>query len=398
MDTFLKYTRRIGLIIGIIILFSSSYGMTNLHKVYVNNNFVGYTQDKSEVKKIYKNILEGINLKFSEVDKRINTLNFEFSSDEGDVTSSEKLRENIVNVLDIEVAVYAMNIDDVNIGYVNSFNAGDEALNILKTEGNLKSEIDANDIVNLAIQGDISYSKKKVKISDVDSPDDIIKNINNINQKGGNNIGSVEILEIKTDVVDIKQDAKEITTDRLCLGEVVKHEGEKGIKEVKRRNSYVEGNLVDSTVLEEKILKEAKEDIIYKGIQNPVGNNVEFLVYPGANRYITSPYGKRWGNEHHSGIDLGGKTGDTIKASYEGVVKYAGWLGGYGNAVIISHGSGVETLYAHASKLTCSTGQRVSKGDKIAEIGSTGRSTGPHIHFELRNNGRAINPMTYMKK
>lgn len=399
MESFLKYTRRSGFLLVILTLFSSLYGMTNVQKAYVNENFIGYVDDKVQVKDIYKEVLENINDSFSEVDKGWNSLKFEQVSDSNQIklTNNKELKRNIVDALNIDVAVYAMLIDDINVGYIDNFKTGDEVISTLKNKAVVGNNLNKGDIVALDIKGNVSYNKEKVKIADITSPDKIINNIEKINNTRSDKIANIEVLEIKKEIETISQGTKEIETENLCLGEIKKEEGHIGSREVKRKNTYVDGKLVDSVVLDEVILEKPKEDIIYKGMKNPIETGTVFLNYPSDNRQITSPYGTRWGNEHHSGIDLGGKIGDPIIASFEGVVKYAGWKGGYGNVVILSHGSGVETLYAHASKVTCSTGQRVSKGDKIAEVGSTGRSTGPHIHFELRNNGKAINPISYMK-
>ena len=99
--------------------------------------------------------------------------------------------------------------------------------------------------------------------------------------------------------------------------------------------------------------------------------------------------------EHHSGTDIPAPTGTRIIAAQEGVVRLAGRHGGYGITVIIDHYGGYSTLYAHNSQNLVSAGQRVYRGQHIANVGSTGVSTGPHLHFEIRLNGRAVNPMRY---
>lgn len=98
----------------------------------------------------------------------------------------------------------------------------------------------------------------------------------------------------------------------------------------------------------------------------------------------------------HTGIDFAAPSGSKCVAGNSGTVIYSGWYGGYGNTVIIDHGGGISTLYAHNSALLVSKGQKVSKGQQIAKIGSTGNSTGPHCHFEVRVNGKHTNPMSYL--
>lgn len=109
---------------------------------------------------------------------------------------------------------------------------------------------------------------------------------------------------------------------------------------------------------------------------------------------LTSPYGLR-GERMHQGIDIAAPTGSAIQAAASGKVIYAGWIQGYGLTVILEH-DGYRTLYAHASKLEVTQGQRVQQGSIIAKVGSTGRSTGPHLHFEIQRGTVAVNPLDHL--
>lgn len=122
-------------------------------------------------------------------------------------------------------------------------------------------------------------------------------------------------------------------------------------------------------------------------------------VEPVANAKVTSNFGfRRMGGkgEYHPGIDLAAPTGTPIYATGTGVVVFAGWKNGYGNFVEIDHGNGYVTRYAHASRLLVSVGDRISKNDEIAKVGSTGRSTGPHLHYEVLRDGKRQDPATYL--
>ena len=118
------------------------------------------------------------------------------------------------------------------------------------------------------------------------------------------------------------------------------------------------------------------------------------LAWP-VNAPITSPFGWRWGRMHE-GIDLGAAYGSPIAAAGAGTVIYAGWLGGYGNLTVIDHGGGLSTAYGHQSQIGVSVGQQVEQGQIIGNVGSTGHSTGPHLHFEVRVNGQAVDPLGYL--
>lgn len=110
---------------------------------------------------------------------------------------------------------------------------------------------------------------------------------------------------------------------------------------------------------------------------------------------ISSGFGERWGSVH-TGIDLAVESGTPVAAAKAGLVIYAGWLSGYGYAVMVEHGQGISTLYGHLSEIAVYSGNAVQAGDQIGLSGSTGNSTGPHLHFEVRQNGVAVNPRYFL--
>jgi murein DD-endopeptidase MepM/ murein hydrolase activator NlpD len=110
---------------------------------------------------------------------------------------------------------------------------------------------------------------------------------------------------------------------------------------------------------------------------------------------VTSGFGIRWGRMHE-GIDIAVAEGTPVRAAAAGTVIYAGWLGGYGNLVVVDHGNGLSTAYAHNSSLGVGVGQSVAAGEVVSYSGNTGNSTGPHVHFEVRVNGSAVDPLGYL--
>lgn len=119
---------------------------------------------------------------------------------------------------------------------------------------------------------------------------------------------------------------------------------------------------------------------------NPVKSAVRF----------TSGFGMRWGRMHN-GSDFAGPHGTPIYTTADGVVTHAGWSSGYGRLIKIKHAHGIETRYAHLAKIRVNVGQRVSRGERIGDMGNSGRSTGTHLHYEVRINGKAVNPMNFIK-
>ena len=117
---------------------------------------------------------------------------------------------------------------------------------------------------------------------------------------------------------------------------------------------------------------------------------------------ISSPYGNRQHPrsgraDFHSGIDISTSPGNPVKATADGIVSFAGWSGGSGNLVVLEHGHGFSTFYAHNRKVNVRVGEKVKRGDVIANVGSTGNSTGPHVHYEIWKDDKPVNPINYMR-
>lgn len=110
----------------------------------------------------------------------------------------------------------------------------------------------------------------------------------------------------------------------------------------------------------------------------------------------TSPFGPRWGRMH-KGVDMAGPVGTPVYATADGVVTFAGWQNGYGRIVIVQHPFGLETRYPHLNATRVKVGQTVARGDRVGDMGNSGRSTGPHLHYEVRVNGEAVDPMRYIR-
>ena len=182
----------------------------------------------------------------------------------------------------------------------------------------------------------------------------------------------------------------------LYIGEsVVVSEGKAGTAQIAQKTVYKNKSEQSNLVLSEKVLNEPvtrivrvgtkKKDVLKSGLFYPLSGT------------LSSPFGSRWGKTHE-GIDLAVSTGTPVKASECGTVSYVNENSGtYGKIIRINHGHGVETAYAHLSEIKVSVGQNVSSDTVIALSGNTGRSTGPHLHFELLKNGEPLDPMPYLK-
>lgn len=187
----------------------------------------------------------------------------------------------------------------------------------------------------------------------------------------------------------------------------VYQEGNDGLKELTVAVTKVNGEEVSRSLISQKTLVEEKTKVIAYGTkERPVitvpdksesSNSSGLFIHPlkGVGR-VSSTYGSRWGT-FHKGIDYAASAGTPVYASAAGKVIYSGYnSGGYGKLVIIEHSNGYQTYYAHNSKLYVNVGETVSQGERIAGVGTTGDSTGNHLHFEIRRNGTPINPANYL--
>ena len=274
-----------------------------------------------------------------------------------------------------------------------------------------KSDLLAKRLVAIYESGDIEYL-------------DVLLNSKNITDFLSRYYVIQEIVEY--DNVLIKQVQEEKENIDLTKQKLENEQGEiKIIKAKSEQTSIVLGNMKtlqqsyindlsdDEKKLQEQITAFKQEQAQIEAQIAAANNNMDVdiqytggeMLWPVAvsGTVITSSYGVR---EHpiqgvvkqHTGLDIGGAPlGAPVVAAADGIVTYAGWLGGYGNCVMINHGDGMVTLYGHGNEVLTEVGKQVKQGDIIMALGSTGNSTGPHCHFEVRVNGNYTNPLNYVK-
>jgi murein DD-endopeptidase MepM/ murein hydrolase activator NlpD len=202
---------------------------------------------------------------------------------------------------------------------------------------------------------------------------------------------TVSVIAARTDEARIARDRLAVDRDRLATVESLKSGALTDTRET--REEYlreVEALAAQSAALAATI-RDAQADAGSTGTGQP---SAAGLIWP-CDGVVVSGFGMRWGRMHE-GIDIGCAYGTPNRAAAAGTVIYSGWLGGYGNLVVVDHGNGLSTAYAHASSLLVAVGQAVSQGETVSLVGSTGNSSGPHLHFEVRVNGQAVDPLLYL--
>jgi len=210
---------------------------------------------------------------------------------------------------------------------------------------------------------------------------------------------SVQAVQTVTRKTSLAYSTHYVSTNQLGIGEIkVIHAGSPGVAQEQVKQEFVNGHLASQKVLSEKILKQPQTEIAERGTN--AGIAYGGWVWPTTTYLVTSPFGWRvmgGYSNFHPGIDLGCPIGTPIFATNNGVVEDAGWNnGGYGNWVKINNGNGLETVFGHMSNVIVHAGQMVAKGQLLGYSGDTGWATGPHLHYEVRQWGTAINPGPYM--
>lgn len=192
------------------------------------------------------------------------------------------------------------------------------------------------------------------------------------------------------------KDSNLLSQDRKIL-----QKGANGKKKVLYRVTLENGYEKTLEAIDEEIIKEPVKQIVRVGTKKTLAQGVKRNYGVVQGKRVSSGFGWRRHpifktRRFHDGIDITASYGNGVYAYTSGVVSFAGWNGGYGKVIYIDHGNGLQTRYAHLSKIYVRQGQKVSVGQKIGAVGSTGLSTGPHLHFEVRKYGKAQNPWDYI--
>ncbi|MDV2581567.1 M23 family metallopeptidase [Alkalibacillus haloalkaliphilus] len=228
--------------------------------------------------------------------------------------------------------------------------------------------------------------------------DSVIRVGDELNVTGLSSLIEVAYTETITEEESIEYETITEQTDSLYEGESeVEQSGSDGLKELKYEVTMNNGEELERNLVEEEVIEEPRDEIIKEGTKVISSRGTGDFAWPAVGGTLTSTYGPRWGS-HHDGIDIAGVSDRSILAADNGVVVEAGYhSGGHGNRVIIDHNNGYRTLYAHLSSIDVNVGETVKQGSTIGQMGSTGRSTGVHLHFEVEKNGQTVDPGPYIR-
>lgn len=374
-----------------------------------NTNTQNNQSSNTEKNQATDNTIDNLNQQKEEVEEKINqsSLQLEYIQNEMSNTMIQ------IQKLDDSIRSYEAQINDLNNkvnSYEESIKSMTKELEETTKEYNEKDEIVRKRLVAISKAGEVSYLDVLLRSK---SLPDFLSSIYFMRQITEVDIDTMnEVYKKKEEISLYKQKIE----NENAQTRIIKAKAEQMSIVLNNTRSLQQG-YVNSLQENEKKLndeitayknEQLRIEMLIMQISTTPNVNIQFtggyLIWPVAvnGTVITSPYGYR---EHpiqgvvklHQGLDIGGASfGAPIVAALDGIVSYAGELGSYGNCVMIDHGNGITTLYAHGQKILTEKGKVVKQGDLIMEVGSTGNSTGPHCHFEVRVNGYTQDPLKYV--
>lgn len=363
---------------------------------YENGVYIACVNDKEDVKEAFNQVKSDVNKRFGTAIDKSNNISFKKSSENvvSEYTLNE-LKENIVKNLNLNITAFKFVLGKNNIGYIANKEEGKQILEKVADRYIDIGKIDKSDIVSISIDTNSEYIEEKTSISNVLPTDEVVDKIIETDKDSEEPLVKVEVKTKDTIMIDVEPSTIINSSEDLFIGESKVDKGISGKNEVEEESTYINGKKINTEKISEKVVVKPIDTVIHTGMKNPIPSGIAFLSKPSRGS-ISSNFGARWGEVHH-GIDIASNVGDPIGAALDGVVKETSYNSVYGNMIVVNHGGGIETIYGHCSKVLVKPGQKIKRGDVIGKVGTTGRSTGPHLHFELRVNGTAINPNKYIK-
>lgn len=359
-------------------------------------NVISDTQDLEKQKEEVENKIKDTNIKLEYVQEELSSTMLQVQEVEDKIIKYEKEVADLGNKMN----QLQISIDDAN-----------KKLELATQNYDEKSKILVNRLVTIYESGDIAYLDV---LLNSESITDFISRYYLIEEMTEYDVYLIKQVENEKNNIETTKQKLENEQSEMRIVKAKAEQTSVVLNNMKTlQQSYVKKLSKNEKNLQEKISAFKKEEAEIEAkifaVNNGIKGDIQYtggdMLWPVAisGTVITSDFGTR---EHpiqgvvkqHTGIDIGNAPlGTPVVSAADGVVSYSGWLGGYGNCVMVNHGNGVVTLYGHGNKILTSAGTKVKAGDVIMEVGSTGNSTGPHLHFEVRENGTCVNPLKYVK-
>ena len=302
------------------------------------------------------------------------------------------------NIFTINLNGHSITLTDNTIGFTSLIE--DKYLILEEVCNSYINElgIDINNIRSIEVMGTINSDTEKNRLSTLKLSGEVAKQVYDsyvINE-------SLSGLNFKIDLTESEVIEPEIVTEEcndLYIGDIETVQGVRGINLVHKEIIYNGLNKSEENIISKQIIQPVVNTAVKVGTKNPYYDGIAFLSNPSKGGYLSSYFGEVRAKSVHKGIDIAKDLGASVNASLDGTVIKAGYNnGGYGNLIVIQHGNNMKTYYAHLNEIYVNVGDKVKKDDVIGVVGSTGNSTGPHLHFELRIDNQPVDPIKYIQQ
>lgn len=352
----------------------------------------------------YNNVYANLNT--NKVEENKLTINCKEPNEESkeSLASDDKLsavdvfNSNMSNIFTINLNGHSITLTDNTIGFTSLIE--DKYLILEEVCNSYINElgIDINNIRSIEVMGTINSDTEKNRLSTLKLSGEVAKQVYDsyvINE-------SLSGLNFKIDLTESEVIEPEIVTEEcndLYIGDIETVQGVRGINLVHKEIIYSGLNKSEENIISKQIIQPVVNTAVKVGTKNPYYDGIAFLSNPSKGGYLSSYFGEVRAKSVHKGIDIAKDLGASVNASLDGTVIKAGYNnGGYGNLIVIQHGNNMKTYYAHLNEIYVNVGDKVKKDDVIGVVGSTGNSTGPHLHFELRIDNQPVDPIKYIQQ
>ncbi|WP_226582238.1 peptidoglycan DD-metalloendopeptidase family protein [Halobacillus litoralis] len=400
--------------------------LQTVHHVYIGGQEIGTIQNKEQIQEYVKDYVDEAESKHKDWEiSLMEDVTYEkdkvFSAD----TEDNKVMNELKKELSIAAEAVMLNVNGQPVAFLPNEAEAKQVVTKMKQKyvdaedlemvekDSQSEEVAAGEamVTDVRLTGVVTYEDEKISPLYMDSVDEAMDRLENgasieaktaalptspLVESSHDPMLDVMVYERERQEETIEHSVEVKNTDDLYVGESkVTQSGKDGVKERLVRTVTRNGEQEKETILEEEMVQEPVTKVILKGTKQPPSIGTGNFVWPAVGGTITSKQGKRWGRQH-KGIDIAGVSNRTIKAADNGKVIEAGYRNSFGNKVVIDHGNGYETLYAHLSSIDVNVGDVVQKGESLGVMGTTGHSTGIHLHFEVHKNGALENPLSHV--
>lgn len=421
----------------------STYYSAKSYTVFLNNEEIGIVRDRETVDTAIRKIQKDYKDKYNTDCNILSSVEIvESNANDSELVSDTKLYSSLKSKLDIKSAAYGISVNGEIIGVLGTKEEADELISDIKDYFTQNYEKDQ--ILNVSFDENVSVEAVTVGFDKIDEKEKLLEYIiigtdekMSYTVENGDTYWDIAIKYDMTveELLSANPEANEnrlmpgdelslvvpkpfinVNIERKLLAEekikydseiqevsymytdqkTIKKAGVYGVADVEYIVTEQNGREISREEISRNVKSEPQSEVVLVGTQTPppkVGSGV--FINPLPSSTISSAYGSRSGG-FHRGLDMAKASGSDIKAADGGTVIYSGWYGTYGYMIEIDHGGGWTTAYAHCSKLYVTKGEKVYQGQVIAAVGSTGYSTGPHLHFEVRKYKVTKNPASYI--